>query len=241
MRNVYISALLLAVLLVASSGAQEKIDSLSISKRMETVAVQFSSTDELVAEGWEPVEPGVWRKTFDNGMESEIALGSAAFERATRRLDARIEALQALESRDVKQDLRLFELLLHREQLDQVRPLTKASWSEALCTGTASFVHTYGYPYNVAYPLAESETSFARWSSTGTATTYAEASLCGNGTCVFDSERDDTGYGLTVDAQAGGIPTWTCTADAYGLVYLGGSGLPSHCLRIAYYSTDWNC
>jgi len=240
MRSIFLSTLLLALLIAPASLAQEPAEKLRITERAHSLKIDFSSTDQLRAEGWEEVEPEVWRKTFDNGVTSEIALGAVAYERTRERLDHQIAALEAQDELDAEQELKLFELLLRREELDNPRLSIKRSGSETLCTGTATFQHDFGW-LNFAYPYADSSASYQSWFSVGTATAYTEALLCA-GNCVGDTASDVLdGWGsVTVTAPASGIPTWTCWATTFSSVKL--TNVNPYCGdTVATFSSFWSC
>ncbi len=156
-----------------------------------------------------------------------------------------IEKATCWEHRDDAQELQLIELLLHREKLEQVKPLSRGLCvgpSCGLCTGTATFDHALVRP-NFAYPFVQAKSTFNRWWNVGTALAYAEASFSA-GSYFDDDSADASGNSvlLTATAIAGGTyPTFSCTGEAWGLVEVSGNGLPSYCYKIAIYSRTFSC
>ncbi len=249
MKKIYLTTVLAAVLVIPTSSAQEKETGDSFQAPAEQTRFELSTIGELQADGWQETAPDVWTKTFDNGEKGEIAFGTVALEQARARVDARIEALEHLKHRDDEQELQLFELLLHREKLNQVEPLSWNSCNTStcgLCTGTAFFDHALVRP-NFAYPFALAETTFARTLNAGSAYVQAYASFEAGSFFDYgsasdgDSQSNPAGVLTALAAAGGGYPTFSCSAETTGLVYLSGNGIPGQCRRIVVYSRLWSC
>ncbi|MEM7585555.1 MAG: hypothetical protein AAF560_19350 [Acidobacteriota bacterium] len=246
MNKILCLATLTTVLWIPPAWAEGLNASTELEARSETSRFELSSVEELAADGWQQTATDIWRKTFDNGDEAEITFGGVALERATQRIEAELEALGSLEKLDERQELRLHELLVRHEELQQVEPRFGdlcGMQTCGLCTGTAIFDHALVRP-NFAYPFVQAKTIFGRTSPAGSAMVAAEASFCGTIGCDFPPRVSQSGSQniLTALVTAGGNePTFSCTGEGWGLVYVYGSGLPLGCRTIATYTRNFSC
>lgn len=212
-------------------------------EQLVTAAVSFEEPAELDASGWTETTPGVWQKTFDNGVEAELAIGAPAHDRALSWLDAEIAALEAVEEPDDEQLLRLFELVVRRAKLiEAVRPTKALTGSSSVCGGTASFEHNYGWA-NLAYAFAEADSKWTRWmTNNGTVTTYAQAAVCVDGDCSppsIDIDHAQNPSILESHAYASPVPSYECDAHANGYVQVPQA--TPFCQPLASFSTSWSC
>lgn len=232
--------LLLPLLLTPSLEAQERSRIRSQADDVQVTDVSFESTLDLLAEGWEEVSADVWRKTTPDGVEQEIALGEAGYQRAFAWLDAEIEGLRALETRRDAQALRLFELLLQQDLLAESAKSVEHTdnASKPVCAGTARFEHTYGWA-SLAYGYAEAFTKYTQWQSLNVdVTTYARASVC-DGSCTTITDSDTSSDFIVTSFAYADYPSWNCTASAYGYVHVPYSG--GGCNTMAAHSSSWSC
>jgi|GEM_PF-4137643 len=250
MKKFWILVLALALTVGASTEGQEGMGRANAAERAAVVSMEVESAQQLLASGWEEIEPGVFRHTFEDGRQAEVRFGAPALEQVLAELDTDIEALRSGEELTADEELQLLELLIRREQLEQVEvqveehveaPTKSLRDFKQLCGGTAEFIHTYGWE-SFAYPQADARTTWQQWISLSQSiTTYAKAEICTSSNCYTSTDTSDPGFWrVTSFASGGSAPTWTCTASALGAAFVNGTA-GANCESIVTYSSNWTC
>ena len=231
MKKTPLLLMLTAWLLPTIAMAQERTESVTplALPMMESVTVELAGADKLHAQGWKKSKSGAWHKMLTNGVEVEIAHGELAYQRALDRLTRQITDLEMKEERTAKQDLRLLELLLEREELEENRPPPPRS--RALRPNLFARVMPRSATTSakvVRMPPRTLRTVFVAVQNIGALATSTSVATIFSGSGRYSESGSSSGTGLVVPSWAGiSVPTWFCVAEVSGSVTLSGQDFPN--------------
>ena len=197
------------------------------SKISHSVQLEFSSTEDLVTQGWQQVHAEEWQKTFENGVEARLTFGLTAVEVSLEHLDQRLEELHAIEQRTPEQESRRFQLEQQRAELtNTARELLARSndpASGSICGGVYNFDHSFDYVGSWYYFQTTSEAEYYEFGPRAYAsgTIYTNAFVQAGSQQHAAAQADDLGpYWIdTVSATTNVVgPSFSGSGSAYSSV-----------------------
>lgn len=222
MRTVNFSILGVLVILSATSLRAQSVPPVLELPTSQRVTVEIPPPDQLVAKGWAKEGEQVWKRVEDNGVEVVMRRGVAARDHLLAELADSISALQAIDKRTARQDIELLELLIRRDEVEQLDVAAK-TLPEPICTGVATFDHWFTSS-GFAYVSMDAQTTFIRDAPGPKATSWTRATIIDfNNFSTYEEWNDNDGMGVVVSSFAGiAVPTWSCMGWATGKVTLDG-------------------